>query len=320
MAPFDRRQFLGAVAVAGAATLVSGSSSALAQAGAKARVVRIRRPDAVDDADNVNAGVVKEMVDQCVAKLVGKPTAEEAWKSLFGPEDVVTVKINCLFGPGASTHREVTEAVVAGLLTAGVLADNITVWDRADQDLAKTGYDLNSGPGVKYTGTEWDPQPTRQGSFNGPLATVVSNPAATALVNVPVLKTHSIAGITLALKNHYGSIRNPGEHHANNCDPYLADLNAVPCIKDKTRLIVADALRPVGEGGPSAQPQNTWTYGGILAATDPVAIDAVGAQILDEWRATKQLESVLAKAKYLETAAKAGLGVADLSQIEVIDL
>jgi len=323
MSSIDRRRFLGAVAAAGVGVAAVGGRShpGTAQpAGGKSRVIRVRRTDAIDDADQVNASVVKAMVDRSVAKLLGKNTADEAWKSLFGPSDVVTVKVNCLFGPGACTHREVAEAVVAGLLTAGVPADEITVWDREDKHLIVCGYEINRGPGVKFSGTQWDAQPTTSGSLNGKLATLVSDPAITALVNVPVLKTHGNPGLTLAHKNHYGSIDNPGAHHGNGCDPYLTDLNALPCIKDKTRLILADALRPVGEGGPSAQPQYTWSYGGILAATDPVAIDAVGAQILDEWRAMKNMDSVLPNARFLRTSEQAGLGTATLSQIDLLDL
>jgi uncharacterized protein (DUF362 family) len=319
MSSLNRRDFLGTVAAAGVGAAAVGalSHSASAQDAGKSRVVRVRRTDAISDADEVNAAVVKTMVDQSVAKLTGKNTADEAWKSLFGPSDVVSVKVNCLFGMGASTHVEVAKAVVAGLLAAGVPADKITIWDREDKHLIVCGYEINRGLGVKVMGTGWDAQPTKSGSLNGKLATLVSDPAITAIVNVPVLKTHSISGITLAHKNHYGSIDNPGAHHGNGCDPYLTDLNALPCIKDKTRLILADALRPVGEGGPSAQPQHTWSYGAILAATDPVALDSVGARILDEWRVTKNMEPITPKAHFLQTSEKAGLGTT--TGIELVD-
>jgi len=69
----------------------------------------------VGDGGQLDEAVVKQMVDESVAKLVGADSAEAAWKSLFGPDDVVTVKINCLFGMGASTNVCVTNAVVARL-------------------------------------------------------------------------------------------------------------------------------------------------------------------------------------------------------------
>ncbi len=319
MSAIDRRGFLGTVAAAGVglAALKGGVSGAQ---GGNSRVVRCRRNDAVDDSDAVNAAVVKQMVDHTVARLVGESSAVAAWRQLFGPEDVVTVKINCLFGIGACTHREVTEAVVAGLLGAGVAANNVTVWDRDEGDLLKCGYQINHGEGVKCTATGWEPKATVNGSFKGRLATTLTRPENTALVNVPVLKTHGTPGITLAMKNHYGSFDNPGAHHGNGCDPYLADVCSVPAIRDKTRLIIADALRPVGDGGPGANPGTTWSYGGILAATDPVAVDYVGCRILDEWRATRGLGSVEPQAHFLKTAQQKGLGVCDPARIELIDI
>jgi uncharacterized protein (DUF362 family) len=320
MSEIDRRDFLGTVAAAGAVVALGGQTAQAWGQAAKARVVRCRRKDAVDDADAVNAQVVQQMVNSAVAKLVGAEPGKAAWGKLFGPQDVVTVKVNCLFGPAACTHPEVTDAVVAGLLSAGVPANNITVWDRDEGDLMKCGYEIQKGDGVKCIATQWEAQPTRSGSLNGRLATILTRPENTALVNVPVLKTHSLTGITLALKNHFGSLDNPGAHHGTNADPQLADLNAIPPIREKTRLILADALRPVGDGGPAANAGATWTYGAILAATDPIAMDTVGVKIIDEWRATKGLGSVEPAAKVLKTAAQKGLGVADMAAIELIDI
>ena len=49
----------------------------------------------------------------------------------------------------------------------------------------------------------------------------------TYLINVPVLKDHSIAGVTLSMKNHYGTIDNPGSLHGPtySCNPYIPALN-----------------------------------------------------------------------------------------------
>ena len=319
MSSIDRRGFIGATAAAGVGLAVLPGRYSPAQ-GQKSTVVRAIRDNAVTDEDVVDAGVVKAMVDETVAKLVGEGSAEAAWKKLFGPDDVVSVKINCLFGLGACTHREVTEAVVAGLQSAGVADKSILVWDRAVGDLLKSGYDPNDGEGVQYIDTAWEDTPTVSGSFNGPLAKIVTRPDITAIVNVPVLKSHSNPGMTLALKNHYGSFKNPNQHHDNNCDPYLTDVNALPVIRDKTRLIVADALRPVGNGGPMANDESTWTYGGIMAATDPVAIDAVGLTILDAYRDEQGMPPIAPKTRFLQTSQTAGLGVCDADKVEVVDI
>jgi uncharacterized protein (DUF362 family) len=322
MSSIDRRDFIGAVAAAGAgAALVGRSRRALAQGeNGKSRIVRCRRDNAIDDNDQLDEAVVKQMVDATVAKLVGADSAEAGWKALFDPDDVVTIKVNCLFGVGACTHPAVADIVAAGLLTAGVLADNITIWDRSVGDLQKCGYTIQEGPGVKVMASKWEPNATQHGSINGKLADILTRPENTALVNVPILKTHSMPGITLAMKNHYGSFDNPNKAHANGCDPYLADINDIPAIRDKTRLIVVDALRPVGEGGPKATPEHTWNYGAIMAAQDPVACDTVGVQIIDEWRATKGMPPIAPKARFLQTAADKGLGTNDPAKIELVDV
>lgn len=73
----------------------------------------------------------------------------------------------------------------------------------------------------------------------------------TYLINVPVLKDYTIAGVTFSMKNHCGLVDNPGSLHGNSCDPYMAELNNTAPIKEKTRLIVMDASLCIYVGGPS---------------------------------------------------------------------
>jgi len=39
------------------------------------------------------------------------------------------------------------------------------------------------------------------------------------LINLPVLKDHDGAGVTIGLKNMYGVIHNPNKYHPNGCTP-----------------------------------------------------------------------------------------------------
>jgi uncharacterized protein (DUF362 family) len=316
-----RREFLGRTAAIGAGLAVLGRTPVLAaEGGAKSVVVKAVRDDAVADM-KPNAPVVREMVHAVVMKLSGKRTPEDAWKQYVKPSDVVALKINCLFGVGAATHPEVTAAVVEGVRMAGVPAANILVWDRETGHMEKSGYKTGTIEGVAYVGVngDWEEQPTDIHTCKGRLAKILTQ-KCTALINVPILKTHVIAGMTQALKNHYGSFHNPGDAHGGGCDPFLAELNGLKCIREKTRLIVSDALLPVADGGPQARPQWTWAYKAILASTDPVAIDYVGLKILDEQRAKigkPPLEST-GKAKCIATAAAKGLGAADMNRIDLV--
>ncbi|MBM4079531.1 MAG: DUF362 domain-containing protein, partial [Planctomycetes bacterium] len=108
-----------------------------------------------------------------------------------------------------------------------------------------------------------------------------------------------------------------------NCDPYVADICAHPVIKDKLRLVVCDAIRAQYNGGPAYAPQWAWKHNGLLFSRDPVAIDRIGAQIIEEKRKASgmpPLKQAGREPKYIETAAKLGLGEGDPAKIEVIQV
>jgi uncharacterized protein (DUF362 family) len=145
------------------------------------------------------------------------------------------------------------------------------------------------------------------------------------MINLPVLKDHSGAGITLAMKNMYGVVNNPSDFHGNNCCPFVADLYASPVIKSKFRLSICDAFTGCYEGGPSFHPQYTWKFNGLMVATDPVAHDYVGWQIIEAKRAEKSLKTLSEAGrppKYIAVAADQDhrLGTNDPARIAVLEL
>ncbi|MEA3367022.1 MAG: DUF362 domain-containing protein [Planctomycetota bacterium] len=327
----DRRAFLGRTAAAGVGAAVLGRRAfGQGGAGGKSVVVKAVRDTAVRD-KKPDPKVVREMVHAVVMKLSGTSSPEAAWKTYIKPDDTVGVKINCLFGVGACTHPCVTEAVVEGVRLAGVPPEKIIVWDREDKHMTNSGYKVGKIDGVLYTGVngDWEDEPTDIHTCKGRLAKILTR-KITALVNVPILKTHGLAGVTFSLKNHYGSFHNPREAHGGRgsrkshgglCDPFIAEVNALPVIRKKTRLIVADALRPVANGGPQARPRYTYDEKAIMAGLDPVAMDTVGMKMLDAWRTKKDYPSLeeTGSAVSIVTAAEKGLGVGDMSKIEIVE-
>jgi len=325
-----RREFVGGTLATGVGAAVLGRKAAMAQAaGGKAVVVKAVRDNAVSGT-KPNPKVVSEMVHAVVMKLSGKSSPADAWKCYVKPDDVVAVKINCLFGRGACTHPCVTSAVVEGIRMAGVPADKIIVWDRGTKDLEKSGYEVGKIDGVTYTAVDgdWEEEPTRFHTCDGRFAKILTQ-KCTALVNVPVLKTHGLSGITFSMKNHFGSFHNAGAAHGNRkdrkvhggmCDPFIAELNSLDVIRNKTRLIVGDALLPVANKGPQARADATYAEKAIMAATDTVAIDYVGIKMLDAQRKKMGLEGLeeSGSAKCVFTAAEKGLGPADMSKIELV--
>jgi uncharacterized protein (DUF362 family) len=144
----------------------------------------------------------------------------------------------------------------------------------------------------------------------------------TALVNVPFLKTHNIAGITCGLKNlSHALVKHPARFHGNRCSPFIGDIVALPQIRDKLKLTVVNALRVVFDGGPEAADDLTHESGTILLSRDPVATDTVGLDTLHHIRNRLSLPYVDdgdGRIAYIEAAARRGLGCSDLYRIKLV--
>lgn len=291
----------------------------------KSRVVLIRDNALLNDKYEVDLSIVSDVVNRGMCSLTGKKTPDQAWRCLFRPNDVVGIKVNALGGRPIATHPKVVDAIVKGLKLAGIPDENIVVWDRLTRELSHAGYTINrSRNGVQCFGTDtdYDHNPEIVGSIGSCFSGIVSS-YCTALINVPVLKDHDLAGVSLSLKNFYGAIHNPNKYHDNNCDPYIADLNTHPYIKDKLRLVVCDAITLQYQGGPAHKPQYALDYRSLLFSQDSVAIDRIGATIIEEKRKEKALPSLKEAGRdptHIATAAKKGLGASDPDQIEFVEI
>lgn len=292
----------------------------------KTSKVIIAQEPSVFQGQTILQNVVTQMISTGMAKLLDSPDAASAWKTLFTSDDIIGLKINCLAGRGLSTHSEVAYGIVEGLKLAGIQETNIVIWDKANRDLKRGGYKINTGKhGVKCFGTDalrqgYESTPSIAGQVGSLFSTLLSQ-HCTATINVPILKDHDLSGVSIGLKNFYGAIHNPNKYHRNNCNPYIADLNTHPYIQKKVRLTICDALIPQYHGGPSFKPQWTWAFGAILLSLDPVALDAVGADILEKKRQEQGMDSfreVGRHPEYIHTAATYGLGVDDLSNIDTV--
>jgi uncharacterized protein (DUF362 family) len=275
-----------------------------------------------------NGAIDPRLLDQtlgaAVARAAGEPTPVAAFRRLFRPTDVVGIKVNCLGGRGVSTRPEVALRLAAYLQAAGVPADRIYVWDRTDRELRGAGYVISSGPGVRVFGTnedfdvrlvEWGASASR---FDRVLATQL-----TAVISCSPLKDHGLAGASLTMKNWYGVVHNPNKLHDGNCAPFVPHLVACPVIHDKLRLNVVDGALGQCHGGPGRAPRWAWAFGGFLASTDPVAVDAVGRQVLEARRREVGLPPLAAEGRdpaHIAGAARLGLGVADLARIERVEV
>jgi len=332
----SRRRFLQIVAGAGAAlggcqpsspnrsAAAVGQGAPAAPATMPANRVAIAQDPGSVTGDAISAEAVDALLGEALARLSPTGDAGAALKTLFRPSDVVAVKVNCLAGPPLSSHPELVAAVARRLTEAiGITADNILVYDRTAGELEAAGFGPQAS-GYRVVGTDqvgYDDEPTVSGQAGSCFSRVVSE-MATAIINVPVLKDHDLAGLSGALKNHFGSIHNPNKMHTDHCCPYVADVNCAPHIRDKQRLIIYDALLVCYDGGPGYKPNATARLGAVLAATDPVAADTVAFDRLEKLRQEHGLPPIAGTERaprYIQVAADAEhhLGVADLAKIDV---
>ena len=308
--------------------LTSAAAGGCAPSLSRARVVIVQSDSVRTTKNRFDAQVVEKVLDEGLRALFHGGTSTSIWRQLFSSEDVVAIKLNCIAGRGLSSNKEVVRAIVSGLRSAGVKSENIILFDRMGQDLRRAGYRISTVRGqVRCVGNDrigYSRDLLMHKSIGSMVSRVVSE-YATAIINVPVLKDHGIAGVSIGMKNFFGVIHNPNKYHINACDPYVADLCSHPWIKDKLRLTICDALTAQFEGGPPYMPQWAWPFNGLLISQDMVALDYVGWQIIEKKRkqaGLKSLREVGREPKYILTAADQDhrLGVANLKSIEIKQL
>jgi uncharacterized protein (DUF362 family) len=94
----------------------------------------------------------------------------------------------------------------------------------------------------------------------------------TALICMPALKGHWLTGIGTVIKNYIMYSGRPSRYHAEK-SAKLGEIWLIPEVKGKTQLVLVDAIHPLCDKGPQPDPRYKWAYNGLLAGTDPVAVD-----------------------------------------------
>jgi len=333
----SRREFLKDVTTIGTglctSSLLVGNNNffktlyAEERASLRSRVILAKDKRFIKVNGTADASVISMAIDSALLQITNSKKPLDAWRSLFNKNDIVGIKLNCLAGKRFSPHMEIVEAIINGIKSASVKESNIIIFERFNRELENAGFNIRRrGNGFRCFGTDdlpaggYDSKPLIIRSVGSCFSKIASS-FCTAIVNVPVLKDHDLAGVSIGMKNFFGIIHNPNKYHDGNCNPYVADLNSHPYIKDKLRLIVCDALKAQYHGGPAFKPQWTWDFQGMLIGTDPVALDRIGTQIIEKKRKEVSMPSLKEagrEPKYIHTAASLGLGVDDPSLIDVI--
>ncbi len=329
----NRRDFLKQCLTGAAVLGASGRMGLLAAAEegaalAKSKVVIAHDAMLRGTGTTVDSGRMLSLLDRAMQALFDRDNPLETWKKLVRPGEMVGLKVNALGGRGLSSNLQLVEAICERLQEAGIKASDIVVWDRDSDEMERVGFHVaTSGNRVQCFGTDrvdYEQELARYGSVGSRLSKILTQ-RCNLLINVPVLKDHDGAGVTIALKNMYGVIHNPNKYHPNGCDPYIADLNTLPEIRSKMRLTICDATTACFEGGPGYKPEYSWKNNALMVSQDPVALDYTGWQIIERKRAEKGLKTLEGDKRaphYIATAADAQhrLGTNDPKRIAVVEV
>lgn len=325
----------------------------------KPRVVHIHADDATSWNNRasyyweyVHQDVVDSMVDQGVMALTGQATLVAAWQAIlphYQPGQGIAVKVSfnnantCSDDNGGKIDAVVEPvlAIIRGLKSIGVQEADIWCYDPIRVVPPKfTGPCLSAYPGVKiydnsnsgcnlettWTSTDADALVSFSPPVGSPpklhrLTDTVVN--ATYLINIPILKRHTMSGVSMAFKNHYGSMVKPqalhewstlsSPHYRSSYSPFVT-IYQNPHIGKKTVLTVGDALFCAFDRNRAPEPWMTFngqTPRSLFFAFDPVAIDSVMLDFLSNEMAAISNRGPLAAgaSDYLKLAARAGLGV-----------
>lgn len=328
LSKIERRDFLRILAFTGVSGLIYPGNliSSILSNKDLSRVVIIEHSEATSGT-TIYPDKVQLMMDTAVKGLAQIEDVGEAWKFLL-PEinanSKVAIKVNCI-NSSLSSHPEVAFAIAEGLKQMSFGANmfpenNIIIYDRANSDLTSAGYTINTSetgvrcfgtnnPGIGYSTEFYDVNGSNQ-----KISTIVTE-MANYIINLGVLKNHSIAGVTLCLKNHYGTCSYPGQIHSNACDPYIAALNALPVIRNKQTINIIDALYGIYSGGPFGNPQ--FIANKFILSQDIVAADYWGRELLEENGC-----NTIYNAHYIDTAAQDpyNLGTNDPEEMDVLNI
>jgi uncharacterized protein (DUF362 family) len=342
----SRRRFLGnAAALAGAAAGSSALAERTAMAAAPAnlaatppggfvplsepgKIIKVSKSDTLmPNKLFPKEDIARTMLERVMTELTGETDINKAMARFIHKDDKVAIKMNGIAGQtGATmaTNKEIILPIVAAVLAVGVPAANIVVYEQYNSFFNGTRVNAKNLPAGVLTSIHANKDATMPEIKVLGIRTKFVRPLteATAVINVALIKDHSICGYTGCLKNiTHGSTINPHDFHAHNASPQIATLYAQDVVKSRVRLHITDGFKLIYDQGPlDKNPERRVPHDAVYATTDPVAMDIIGWGEVEKWRQNKRLPT-LAKAgrepTYIRVAGELGLGVADKEQIRM---
>lgn len=307
----DRRNFLRAVALGGAAFAIKDTDAMSIMTQSFAADGRIATKY---DLIAVMGGEPEVMFRKAIAEMGGMG-------KFIKKGDKVVVKPNIGWDKApelaANTNPKLVAEIIKHCFSAG--AKEVTVFDHTCDDWRKCYKNSGIEAAAKAAGAKV--VPADQGSYYKP----VSIPNGKKLtktqiheaivdcdkwINVPILKNHGGAQLTMSMKNYMGIVWDRGFFHANDLQQCIADV----CTYEKRPVLnVVDAYRMMKTSGPRGKNESDVVLTkGLFLSQDIVAVDTAAANFFNQVR-----EMPLSKVGHLAKAQELKLGTMNLDTLKI---
>jgi hypothetical protein len=292
-----------------------------------------------------NTASVQVMIDHGITNFTGKATVVGAWRSLVSTQDVVGIKVFSTAGMLTGTRPAVAEAVIRGLLGAGLPPNHIVIWDKHESDLRAAGFfKLAAQLHVRIAGAaEIGYDPT---NFYLPDTAIIGNLVwgdyefgkkgpdvgkksfvsklvsrqTTKIISIAPLLNQEATGVcghlfSLAL----GSVDNTKrfEDDTGRLAAAVPEIYALPALNDRVALNITDALIGQYEGGNRALLHYSSVLNQLWFSRDPVALDTLAIKELDSERRALAAPEFRPNLELYTNAVLLQLGVNDPAKIQV---
>jgi hypothetical protein len=286
--------------------------------------------------------VVEKMIREGICRFTGKTNANEAWLSLVSTDERVAIKVFSAPGANSGTRLSCVEAVVAGLIDAGLAATNITLLDRRLGDLRAAGYPaLAEKLGVNLTGSVeagFDPEAFYENPIPGTLLAgdrefgqtgegigrksyiTKAVTRADKIISIVPLLNNNDAGVTGHLFSTGLGLVDNAHRFAGRTDRLLSALPEIygqPQIFDKVVLNITDALICQYQGESRSLLHYSVPLNQIWFSKDAVALDTLALAELERQRDIANIAKTTVPTQIYANAELLELGVANLRRIRL---
>ena len=307
----DRRNFLKAIALTGAALTTIKESKAMS---ILTQSFQTNNSTTKYDLVAVMGGEPEEMFRKAIAEMGGI-------ENFIKQGDKVCVKPNIGWAQppemGADTNPKLVAEIIKQCLKAG--AKEVIVFDHPCDEWRKCYTNSGIEAAAKAAGAKV--VPANEESYYKSISLPHGKKLKSAKIheaiigsdkwiNVPCLKNHGGTQLTISMKNYMGIVWDRGYFHAHDLQQCIADI----CTYEKRPVLnVVDAYRIMKNNGPRGKsPSDVVIAKGLFMSQDIVAVDTAAANFFNQVR-----EMPIEKVKHILNAQALGLGTMNLDELKI---